>query len=163
MISRPKALAEPMMLRISGIATRMTAVPDDDELAAQALLESLSAPEERGGRKAKGHKQETPSPKKGTPEYFRQIARRVKDAHDEEERRTKRFLAWCHDRLVDPGLTPDELAAIERDIYLHQECVEREKGELLRRWQHCLAETTVRQMTETGSHATDDTEISDSY
>ena len=37
----------------------------------------------------------------------------------------------------------ESIATLERGLYKHQDAVEREGGELLRRWQKCLAETIL--------------------
>jgi hypothetical protein len=79
-----------------------------------------------------------------------------------------RFLAYAEQQLESPLFTdnsslflrPDgskrpevertphsSLNDIERELYKRQDVVEREGGELLKRWRHCLAEVIVRQMT----------------
>lgn len=133
---------KPMPLRIAGTATTLTPEPDDAELAAQALLESLIYGDVEDRRQAR----KTAKPAQGSPEYYKDIANKVKAAHEHEERMAKRAIAYCFDRLLDESLTPDDLVAIERHIYKHQATAERVGGELKARWQHALAEVTVREM-----------------
>lgn len=132
----------PMPLRIARASTALTPEPDDAELAAQALLESLIYGDVEDRRKAR----KADKPKQGSPEYYKELADRVKAARAHEERMAKRAVAYCFDKLMDNSLTPDELVAIERHIYKHQTTAEREGGDLLKRWQHALAEVTVMEM-----------------
>jgi hypothetical protein len=131
-------------LRIKGTVPSLTPRPDDAELAAQALLEKLLG----NAQKAGDVKQADPA--RGTAEYFRRIAGRMKSAHAYEELQTRRFVAWAEGQLRRPGVAMEEIAAVENDLYQYQASAEREGGGLLRRWQHCLAECIVRQMPQTG-------------
>ena len=133
-------------LRIEGVRTELTPTPDDAELAATALLESL-------GRK--GRVQKTPNTPKtrNTPKtqnkdsaYYRRLADRIREGHATEARLATRFVAYCEQELRNPLPPPGRLAALERELYQRLDIVEREGGELKRRWQHCLADITVRLM-----------------
>lgn len=143
---------EPKPLRIDGVKTTMTPQPDDAELAAQALLESMS------GNPKKSRKGKAAEPRHGTPEYYRQLSEKIRQARAAEARRTMRYLAYCEQQLDAPAIShhPSAIEDLERGLYLHQDTAEREGGELLRRWQHCLAEVIVRQMSAAGSLSDDD-------
>lgn len=143
---------EPRPLRIDGVRTTMTAAPDDAELAAQALLESMS---DNGKRK---RSKKAAEPKHGTPEYYRRLSEKIRESRAAEARLTMRFLTHCEEQLALPKeLYVGQNDEMERELYRRQDIAEREGGELLRRWQHCLAEVIVRQMTAaTGGQATDD-------
>lgn len=131
---------QPKQLRIDGIKTELTPAPDDAELAAQALLEA------HADKSKKTHKRkDAKEPAQGSPEYYKQLAERIKKARAAEARRAKRFLTYAEQQLDSPLFT-DEVGDIERELYKLQDVAEREGGELLKRWQHCLAECTVRQM-----------------
>ena len=128
-------------LVIEGTHTTLTAEPDDAELAAQALLILLASEELRV-------KSEEPQPaEKGTAEYYRQLAERIEQAHAAETRLATRFVAYVEQELRKPVLPKEgagSLAFLETGLYKRLDTVEREGGELKRRWQHCLADVTVR-------------------
>ena len=139
---------EPKPLRIEGVKTPMTPQPDDAELAAQALLESLA----QKPRKAK----DRPEPGQGTPEYYRQLSEKIRQTRAAEARLTMRYLAYCEEQLALPNeLYVGQVGEMERELYKRQDVAEREGGELLRRWQHCLAEVIVRQMSAASETDTD--------
>ena len=76
-------------------------------------------------------------------------ADKIRAAHIAAEQRTTRFVAWVEEELKNPNLPmsgPGSLALIEAELYKRIDTIEREGGELKRRWQHCLAEVTVRLM-----------------
>ena len=133
----------PMPLRIEGIAPApLTAEPDDAELAAAALLESMA-----GGS---GKPQKADKPRKGTPDYYRQLSVKIREAHAAEARAAMRYVSYCEQELA-KGETlksgkGEKLAKLERGLFEKQDVVEREGGDLLKRWQHCLATVTVLQM-----------------
>ena len=139
MIPRRKAVREPKPLHIEGAITTITPEPDDAELTAQALLESLSpspSPKVRGEKK-----QAEPQPaEKGTAAYFHALADRVREGRAIEARMAMRYVAYCEQEL----LRNPQLAELERGLYRHLDIVDREGGELKRRWQHCLAEVIVK-------------------
>lgn len=137
-------------LVIEGTHTTLTAEPDDAELAAMALLESLSPSPSPKGRGEKKQAESQPA-EKGTAEYYRQLAERIESAHAAETRLATRFVAYVEQELRKPVL-PEEgagsLAFLETGLYKRLDTVEREGGELKQRWQHCLADVTVRLMEE---------------
>ena len=140
-----------MPLAVEGVAPApLTAEPDDAELAAEALLESLSpgpSPVGRGGKK----QAEPKAAEQGTAEYYRQLAERIEKAQAMAVQRTTRFVAFCEQELKKRNLPkngPGSLALLEAELYKRIDTVEREGGELKLRWQHCLAEVTVRLMAE---------------
>ena len=144
---KEKTEAEP--LRIEGIApASLTPEPDDLEQAAEALLESLSPDPSLKRRGVKKQADSQPA-EKGTAEYYHRLAERIRQAHDAATLRTMRFIAFCEQELRKPGLPkegPGSLALLEAELYKRIDTIEREGGELKRRWQHCLAEVTVRLM-----------------
>lgn len=134
---------EPEPLRIEALGNApMTPEPDEAELAAEAVLEYMS-------HSRHARKEEPPKPKEGTSEYYEMIADRIRTAHTAAALRTLRFLAYCEQELQRPHLPvsgPASLSLLEVELYKRIDTVEREGGELKRRWQHCLAEVTVRLM-----------------
>ena len=144
----------PQPLRIEGVAPApITPAPDDAELAAQALLESMEdgrmkkeeGQKAKGKRKAKNERLKplafSPQPSK---EYYEQLAERVREGREMEARMTLRFVAYCEQELRNHLLPEGRIAGLERDLLQRMDIVEREGGELKRRWQHCLAEVTLR-------------------
>lgn len=133
-----------MPLAVEGVAPApLTAEPDDAELAAEALLASLAS-EDTAAAEPKAAEQ-------GTAEYYRQLADRIEKAQAVAVQRTTRFVAFCEQELKKRNLPkngPGSLALLEAELYKRIDTVEREGGELKRRWQHCLAEVTVRLMEE---------------
>lgn len=150
---RKKQKDQPRQLRVDGIKTELTPAPDDAEIAAQALLEAYV----NKGRKMRKRK-DAKEPTKGTPEYYKQLSDNIKKARAAEARRIKRFLTYAEQQLDSPLFT-DEVGHIERELYKLQDIAEREGGELLKRWRHCLAKCIVRQMNATDS--TDDTKTTE--
>lgn len=142
---RRKRDEEPLRLRVDGVGDApFTQEPDEAEVAAHALLESLS------GRKPI-HKANADSekPERGTKEYYDALADRIRKAHDAATLRTMRFVSFCEQELRKPDLPkdgPGSLALLESELYKRIDTIEREGGELEKRWQHCLAEVTVRLM-----------------
>ena len=139
-------------LIIEGTHTTLTAEPDDAELAAMALFASLASGElrvmsEESAAKPKAAEQ-------GTAEYYRQLAERIEQAHAADARLATRFVAYVEQELRKPVLPKEgagSLALLETGLYKRLDTVDREGGELKRRWQHCLAEVTVRLMEEVKS------------
>lgn len=132
MIPCRKAIHEPKPLRIDGTTTSMTAEPDDAELAAMALLASLA-----GSRLAAAEPQPA---EKGTAAYFHSLAERVREGRAAEVKMAMRYVAYCEQELTNHS----QLTELERGLYRHLDIVDREGGELKRRWQRCLAEVIVR-------------------
>lgn len=166
----PKADAAPQPLRIEGVPEApFTPEPDDAELAAEAVLELMI----RGGqsnRSTPGN-QNTQSnqnnPTAQTADYYRQLASRIREAHAKAARQATRFIYNCELELQKPLLPlygPGSVQLLETELYKRIDVVDREGGELKRRWQHCLAEVTIRLMNaqpqEEKPH-TDNTESTD--
>ena len=148
---------QPKQLRIDGIKTTLTPAPDDAELAAQALLETTAVPadsrfNDKPVKRLNEKKESTPH----DTAYYRSLGEKIRASKAAERRLTMRYLAYCEQQLESPLFT-GSLDEIERELYKRQDIAERERGELLKRWQHCLAEVIVRQMS-----ATELTEMTDS-
>ena len=169
---------EPVPLRIEGVKPApLTAEPDDAELAAQALLESMVNEElrmknEEGlARRPEGESQFataqekstkgtaqphqpsalSPQPSKShhTSEYYHALADRIRTARTAEARLVMRLLASVEEQLAEPtALYKGQWADTERKLYRAMDIIEREGGTLKSRWQHCLANVLVRQMEE---------------
>lgn len=137
---------QPQALRIDGIAEApLTPAPDDAELAAQAVLEMMY--DGRGKMEDGSH--QTSALSHQTSEYYKALANRIRLARQTSRLHTTRFVAYCERTLQRPDLPedgPDSLSLLEKELYKRIDTVEREGGELKRRWQHCLAEVTVRRM-----------------
>ena len=181
---------QPKQLRIDGVKTVLTPTPDDAELAATALLETLNNSQypitnkrgkagasDNGSRRKKGnkgnfsigttipaqllsvisfisagHKKNSAGHKKDSAgekdaQYYRNLSEKIRAAHDQERRMAMRYVAYCEEELKHQPSDISHLTPLERGLYKHQDAVEREGGELLKRWQKCLAEVIVRQMT----------------
>lgn len=137
---RKRFKPEPKSLRIDGVSTKMTAKPDDAELAAQALLEHMG--DGSSDKKHKRTKGKVEKPKEGTPEHYQQLSGKIKEAHAQEARDAMRYLAYTEQELKEnPSM--EQLIEIERGLYQHQDAADREGGELKSRWQHCLAQCTM--------------------
>ena len=170
--------AEPQPLRIEGCKTELTPEPDDAELAAQALLEAPQpsprpSPQPLKGRTAP--KDAPPSGGRGA-DYYRELGDRIKLAHEHDARMAMRYVSYVEEQLAHCGQTPrnpaspdqtgdsprsaqqdSSLFTLYSSLYKHQDAVEREGGELLKRWQHCLAECIVRELnTESTEKTTTD-------
>jgi hypothetical protein len=141
---------EPVPLRIEGVKPApLTPEPDDAELAAQALLESLSpdpSPVEMG--EAKGANIPLQGGQRGAS-YYHALADRIRTARSAEARLVMRLLASVEEQLAEPtALYKGQWGDTERKLYRAMDVAEREGGELKRRWQHCLATVIVRSMGE---------------
>ena len=149
--------AAPQPLRIEGTTPApLTPEPDDAELAAQALLEMLTQRPQRGHRGQ--HKASKPEPREGTAEYYRALSAKIRQAHHAANLRTARFLAFVEQELQRPDLPaygPGSLGLLEAELYKRIDTIEREQGELKKRWQHCLANVTVRLMQATHTDSTE--------
>ena len=62
-----------------------------------------------------------------------------------ETRGVLRFLAYAEEKLL-RSREEDALTEIERGLYDRMDIVDRDGGDLKKRWQHALAEVTVRLM-----------------
>lgn len=144
---------QPQALRIDGIAEApLTPAPDDAELAAQAVLEMMydgRGKIEDGRGKMEDGSHQTSALSHQTSEYYHQLANRIRLARQTSRLHSTRFVAYCERTLQRPDLPengPDSLSLLEKELYKRIDTVEREGGELKRRWQHCLEEVTVRRM-----------------
>lgn len=139
----------------------MTAEPDDAELAAQALLEVMierkaskkkakkvaKKSEVQSDEKTDGKTEDTDNSQ--TVEYYERLADRIRMAYDASRRRAMRFLSFCEQELQKrnvPAYGKGSIALLEVELYKRIDIVEREGGELKKRWQNCLAEATLRLM-----------------
>ena len=145
----------PCQLRIEGIAPApLTPDADEAEKAAEAFIASLEAKNEKM-KKCKNEKGR--QPEKGTAEYYKQLAERIKEKQAEEARAALRYVAYCEEQLAknekmkelknekDSSLFTLH-SSLEAGLYRHMDVVDRAGGDLKRRWQHCLADVTVRLM-----------------
>lgn len=140
---RKKERKEPQPLHVEGENTTVTPQADDAELAAQTVLESLgrNGLDGRNGRKGK-----PATESQGTVAYYRRLVDRIREGRATEARLALRYVAYCEEQLRNPQLPLGQLVALENELYQRLDIVEREGGELKRRWQHCLAEVTVREI-----------------
>lgn len=143
-IFRRKEKQEPQPLRLDGVAAApITPKPDDAENAAAALMQHLSGDDgRRDGDRAKKQP-------KGSAAYYQQMAERVIAGRDIEARMARRFVSYVEEQLS--GHLPAQaeqmlLTNLEQGLYDHLDTIEREGGDLKKRWQHCLADVTVRLM-----------------
>lgn len=165
---------EPQTLAIEGIPQApLTPEPDDAELAAQALLEMMAARQHdrRHGKGARLNTEKTASPDNEkeeavtprTASYYRHLARKMREARETTRLRVARFLAFVEQELKKPHLPTygdGSLGLLEAELYKRIDIVEREGGELKRRWQRCLALVTVRLMDAARNGHTDDADSS---
>lgn len=154
-------------LRIEGVPEApLTPEPDDAELAAQAVLEILTqktqkARKRRGSRDndksksrdndiTKHRDNDKPDDKPaGTAAYYHHLAAKIRQTREGQRLRVTRFLAFVEQELRKPRLPaygPGSLGLLEAELYKRLDIIEREQGPLKRRWQHCLAQVTVRLM-----------------
>lgn len=165
---------EPQTLAIEGIPQApLTPEPDDAELAAQALLEMMAA-KQYGRRHGNADRRNNDimvsrdndtanadAPR--TAAYYRHLARKMREAREATRLRVARFLAFVEQELKKPHLPTygdGSLGLLEAEIYKRIDNVEREGGELKRRWQRCLALVTVRLMDAARNGHTDDADSS---
>jgi len=146
-IFQRKEKQQPQPLMIEGVGQApMTPEPDDAELAAQALMELMV----QKGRKAKQpESEEKITAPELTKEHYSQLARKIRMAHADAALRAMRFITFCEQELQNDSLPltgPGSLQLLEAELYKRFDTAEREGGDLKRRWQHCLAEVTVRMM-----------------
>ncbi len=163
-IFHKKQKQEPKPLRVEDVAPApMTQEPDDAELAAMALLEKMA--EIKGVSRNNGTTESVDNGnKKNAPHdaaYYKQLAERIRKAHESANLRTQRFLAFCEQELKKHDLPkegPGSLGLLEAELYKRLDVIERHGGELKRRWQHCLATVTVRLMDKMPPVSTDEDE-----
>ena len=100
---------ERLPLRIEGVKPApLTPQPDDAELAAQALLESMASPEQNRNKDIpeyrNNEKQDSKANRPRDAQYYRALADRIRAARDDSRRRTLRFVAWAEGQLALPSL-----------------------------------------------------------
>ncbi len=150
-------------LTIEGVSPApLTPEPDDAELAAQALLESMLQVSSfkfqvsgKGQKSKRSHlKFETGGedalkPETRDAEHFRELAEKIRNAREVSRSRTLRFICYCEQQLQQkdlPDVGKNSLSLLEAELYKRIDIVDHVGGDLKRRWQHCLAEVTVRRM-----------------
>lgn len=160
--------AEPQPLRFDGVGEApLTPEPDDAELAAQALMELMMA--NHGDWLAdtkRKTKDQVPAPMTAQApdsphdaKYYHQLAAKIRAARESSRLRTLRFIVYCEQQLRLPHLPATgkgSLQLLETELLKRIDIIEREGGELKKRWQHCLAEVTVRLMDALHTGGTDD-------
>lgn len=159
--NRQKEPETPQPLKIDGVGEApMTMEPDKAELAAQALLEVMIDKQKRRWKKADVFdKSETSekSDKSGstkpnflqTSEYYHQLSDRIRQAYASSRQRTLRFLCYCEHQLRNqdiPLFGAGSLNLLQAELLKRIDVVDRAGGEIKARWQHCLAEVTLRQI-----------------
>ncbi|MBR6140893.1 MAG: hypothetical protein IKQ37_03915 [Bacteroidaceae bacterium] len=146
---RHKAKPTPLPLRIEGVGTApITPSPDDAEFAAKALLDADAG---RNKDTLMLRHNEKTTPEKGSPAYYAILSSRIRETRATEARLATRYVAYAEQQLAlnHPAsvvAVGGALAEIEKGLYDRIDIIEREGGELKRRWQHCLATVTVRMM-----------------
>lgn len=150
---------EPQPLRIPGVGNApMTPEPDDAELAAQALLEIMNERRKHHNHKArKAHADDNATTDgKDVPHdaaFYRRLAENIRIAYAANAQRATRFISFCEQQLRNPDLPltgEGSVQLLEAELYKRIDIVEREGGKLKQRWQHCLAEVTLRLLSEEG-------------
>ena len=157
--NRQKEPETPQTLKIDGVGEApMTMEADNAELAAQALLEVMLDKQKRRRKKSDVSDKSETSEKSGesgkpntlqTSEYYHQLSDRIRKAYASSRQRTLRFLCYCEQQLRNqdiPLYGADSLNIIQAELYKRIDVIDREGGDIKARWQHCLAEVTLRQM-----------------
>lgn len=157
--NRQKEPETPQTLKIDGVGEApMTMEADNAELAAQALLEVMLDKQKRRRKKSDVSDKSETSEKSGesgkpntlqTSEYYHQLSDRIRKAYASSRQRTLRFLCYCEQQLRNqdiPLYGADSLNIMQAELYKRIDVVDREGGDIKARWQHCLAELTLRQM-----------------
>lgn len=144
----------PRPLHISGVGeVPITPEPDDAETAAQALLEIIIK-EKRHHHKRK-HKVPTQTDQTADNEaphdaaYYHHLADRIRIAYSTSTQRALRFVSFVEQQLKKPDIPTtgtSSLQLLEAELYKRIDIIDREGGKLKERWQHCLAEVTIRLM-----------------
>ena len=146
--------AAPQPLRIEGVKTApLPPEPDDAELAAQALLETLASPEQNRNNNIPEYrnngKQDGKTAQPRDAAYYHALADRIRTSRTAEARLVMRLRASVEEQLAEPtALYRGQWGDTERKLYRAMDVAEREGGTLHRRWQHCLANVIVRRMEE---------------
>lgn len=132
----------------------MTPEPDDVEVAAQAILEIMLEKKPKRKKKLirKGHgKDEGEKECKDTNgvAYYQHLSKHIREAYRVARQRALRFLCFCEQQLANPNVPAyghGSIALLEAELYKRLDIVEREGGDMKKRWQHCLADVTLRLM-----------------
>ena len=147
---KKKEAQAPEPLVVPGVADApMTAEPTDTEVAAQALLEVIIEKQHKHKARSKQEADVEPKDILHDRKYYEQLAERIAAAYDTSRRRTQRFLSFCEQELQRrdiPAYGKGSIAILEAELYKRIDIVDREGGELKKRWQECLAEATLRLM-----------------
>lgn len=144
-MSRVPQEPKPLLELLGGRPAPMTPTADEAEKAAEALLESFA----KGEKVKKGKSEKEKTVEKGSKEYYQELSEKIREAHAAEARAARRYISHIEQRLhtaASSDALGGSLAKLESGLFEHQDAVEREGGELKKRWQHCLAEVIVRQM-----------------
>lgn len=160
--NRQKEPETPQPLKIDGVGEApMTMEPDNAELAAQALLEVMLDKQKQRRKKADVYEDsdnavksvESVEPGKPntlqTSEYYHQLSDRIRQAYASSRQRTLRFLCYCEQQLRNhdiPLFGAGSLNLLQTELLKRIDVVDRVGGEIKARWQHCLAEVTLRQI-----------------
>ncbi len=146
----------PMPLRIQGVKEApMTPEPDDAEMAAQAILEVMLEKNSKKKQKKSnpggriGDRDEKEHEDANNIAYYHHLAEHLRDAYRVARQRSLRFLCFCEQQLDNPKLPTyghGSVALLEAELYKRLDVVEREGGDMKKRWQNCLAEVTLRLM-----------------
>ena len=157
--NRQKEPETPQTLKIDGVGEApMTMEADNAELAAQALLEVMLDKQKRRRKKSDVSDKSETSEKSGesgkpdtlqTSEYYHQLSDRIRQAYGSSRQRTLRFLCYCEQQLRNhdiPLFGAGSLNLLQAELLKRIDVVDRVGGEIKARWQHCLAEVTLRQI-----------------
>ncbi len=160
--NRRKGPETPQPLKIDGVGEApMTIEPDKAELAAQALLEVMLDKQKQRRKKADVYEASDKAGKSGesgesgkpnflqTSEYYHQLSDRIRQAYASSRQRTLRFLCYCEHQLRHhdiPLYGAGSLNLLQVELLKRINVVDRAGGEIKARWQHCLAEVTLRQI-----------------
>ncbi len=151
-IFKHKKPMPPMPLRIQGVEEApMTPEPDDTEIAVQAILEILLEKNAKKKKTAcKGCKESNDKQKHGETKsvaYYQHLSKYMSEAYRAARLRALRFICFCEQQLENPDLPAyghGSVALLEAELYKRLDIVEREGGDMKKRWQNCLAEVTFR-------------------
>lgn len=143
---KPAVPQEPVPLtKELDIHVPLTPEADEAEMAAWALLELQRNP---GTAAAKSAAKPVATKREQSVEYYRDVARRKREAEQAARRALMRCLAYVEQQLEHDH--SEDVLELEHHLFRHQQTAEREGGTLFSRWQHCLALVTVRLMGVTG-------------
>jgi hypothetical protein len=155
-IYKHKKQTSPIPLRIQDVKEApMTPEPDDAEIAVQAILEVMLEKNAKKTRKktanknGKGAEANRKNEEPNSVAYYKHLSKHICEAYRSARLRALRFLCFCEQQLEDPDIPAyghGSIALLEAELYKRLDVVEREGGDMKKRWQHCLAEVTLRLM-----------------